>query len=151
MKIDSDILALSKNKRGNDPIVVFGDDGYAIDWEFKVHKAFESALGVSFGAKGEQLQSPVIIFSVGDMFHNNILGYQGGKWLEYLKAENSITLQVHFASSSGYNRNHNKYSFGHVRFDVFKPNKEKTKAELIKKDTCTALEFIHILRNGYSA
>lgn len=148
MKIDSDILALSKNKRGNSSIVVFGDDGYAIDWEFKVHKAFASALGVSYGVKGEQLQSPVIVFSVGDSVNNYLID-ETFTWLDFCKQDDAVSITVNFASGSGYKTNSNEYGFGHVRFDVHKPNKEKTKVELVKEDTCTALEFIHILRNGY--
>lgn len=148
MKIDEDIQALSTNKRGNAPIVYFGEDGYAIDWTFKVHKAFSSALGVSFGIKGEQLQSPVIVFSVGDSVNNYIIN-DDFTWLDFCKQDDAISITINFASGSGYKTNNSEYGFGHIRFNIYKPNKEKTKVEFIKEDTCTALEFIHILRNGY--
>lgn len=141
MSIDNEIMQLSKKKKNN-PVIKFLESGYSEDWYFKVHRAFEKSMGITMG-KEKKIQSPVISFQKGDTFHNSLLAYSD--WLSYLK-DNPITLQVEFSSSSG--REENNFNFGYVRFEVYKPNNDKTKLEKQSVEECNIFEFLTILKKG---
>ena len=155
-------------------------DGYASGWEFAVNEVFKDSLDIkktdkTINKKTFKIWTQGILynFDVGDVFYNNILGYEN--WLSFLKGKNPITLQVQFASSSGYKTKSIKTTLttplkikdnskiktidnlkiteqvlnkGNLEVLVLKPNKEKTKLVEYKIINITVIDFVALLQNG---
>ena len=90
-------------------------DGFAAGWEFAVRKEFKQSLDIKKTKKiinkktfNIETQGNVFIFEEGDLFHNTKIAYQEGKWLNFIKGKNPVSLQVQFCSSSGYQTKNTK-------------------------------------------
>jgi len=118
-------------------------------------------------------QGVVYNFDEGDIFHNHKLGYDD--WIEFLQGKNPISLQVQFCNSCGYETKNIKTTItspleiqdnskkktinslkvteqvlnkGHIRVQVYKPNKEKTRVIENKIIEINMVDFISLLQNG---
>ncbi|MBF0213019.1 MAG: hypothetical protein HQM00_05550 [Magnetococcales bacterium] len=74
-------------------------------------------------------------FSEGDMIHSNVIAYTN--WSEFIKQENSISLQVILSKKS------TKDSDGFIMYRVFR------KGVFLRIEYRTQREFIELLKNGY--
>lgn len=145
--IDESILNLQYPK--SPPIIEF-DNRYSTNCFFIVPVSFKEPFGIKQGTgknKDEIYQSHATLLERGDTFYNNTLAYTN--WLEFLKLDNAMCIEVHFANVNKFNENTKKFDEGVVRFHLYEPSTDKTKIELASRYSCSAFEFLHILKFGY--
>lgn len=125
------------------PIVNFDKDGNVEGWHFIVNKAFKNSLGMT---KNRHSIGTVISFERGDIFYNHKNAIIDGKWNDFLEIEGATALQIEHCNSSGIT-NH-QFKKGYIRFNVLKPNTQKTSLQITSTLECNILQFLTVLKNG---
>lgn len=163
------------NRNRTENLIAYFENGYAIDWVFKVNEAFKDALDIKcFERKKNGVlklvwtQGYIYSFQKGDVLLDYInLNNTNETWEETLKHLN-YSIQVVSASpcfieASGGGEDHEsdvknqgkkkgkkKYilDHGYVKFNIFIPNKERTAVYCKETRECTQVEFVKLLKNG---